>query len=354
MPPALPHRGPPQRRGAEPVSSQAPLGGRTIVTGCAGFIGSHLCDRLLADGNVVVGIDSFEDYYPRAQKEANIAAARSNPRFTLIEANVLDLAAEGRAEGGVPLAELLDGAARVYHLAAQAGVRASWGASFEIYTRNNVLATQQMLEACVAAGVPKVIYASSSSVYGDAQVLPLVETARPEPRSPYGVTKLAAEHLCGLYHANHGLDTVALRFFTVYGPRQRPDMAFHKFIRALLDGREIVIYGDGTQTRDFTFIDDIVDGLARAHLAPAGSVMNLGGGNRVSLADAIATLGRVAGVEPKLTLQGVEAGDVRDTWADISRAVSLIGYEPTTRLDDGLAREVKWLTEKVVAADPGR
>jgi UDP-glucose 4-epimerase len=325
--------------------------GHAIVTGCAGFIGSSLCDRLLADGKAVVGIDSFEDYYPRAYKEANLAAARSNPRFTLVEANILDLMAAGGASGRVSLAHLLDGADCVYHLAAQAGVRASWGSSFEVYTRNNVLATQQLLEACIGAGVPKVVYASSSSVYGDQDVLPLVETARCEPRSPYGVTKLAGEHLCGLYHANHGLDTVALRFFTVYGPRQRPDMAFHKFIRAMLDEREIVIYGDGTQTRDFTYIDDIIDGLVRARRAPAGAVMNLGGGNRVSLSDAIATLGKIAGVKPKLTMQGVEAGDVRDTWASISRAAELIGYKPTTRLEVGLAREVAWLAEKAAAAD---
>src|SRR3989304_2851488 len=180
----------------------------TVFPGCAGFIGSSLCDRLLADGRTVVGIDSFEDYYPRTFKEANLAAARMESRFTLVEANIL--------------------------------------------------ATQQLLEACVAAGVPKVVYASSSSVYGDAQVLPLVETARCQPRSPYGVTKLAGEHLCWLYQVSHALATAALRLFTVYGPRQRPDMAFHKFIRALLDGREIAIYGDGTQTRDFTYVGDIV------------------------------------------------------------------------------------------------
>jgi nucleoside-diphosphate-sugar epimerase len=322
--------------------------GHTVVTGCAGFIGSSLCDRLLAEGHVVIGIDSFEDYYPRANKEANLAAARTNPGFTLVEANILDLAAEAGGDRRVSLLELLIGAECVYHLAAQAGVRASWGASFDVYTRNNVLATQRLLEACVAARVPKVVYASSSSVYGDQQVLPLVETMRCQPRSPYGVTKLAGEHLCGLYHANHSLDTVALRFFTVYGPRQRPDMAFHKFIRALLGGHEIAIYGDGTQTRDFTYIDDIVDGLVRARSAPAGSVMNVGGGNRVSLSDAIATVGEIVGIEPKLTVQGVQAGDVRDTWADISQAAELMGYQPTTQLGAGLAEEVRWLRRQTV------
>ena len=320
--------------------------GHTVVTGCAGFIGSSLCDRLLADGRTVVGIDSFEDYYPRTLKEANLAAARMESRFTLVEANILDLA-EGR-DAHPPLAELLTGADCVYHLAAQAGVRASWGTSFEVYARNNVLATQQLLEACVAAGVPKVVYASSSSVYGDAQVLPLVETARCQPRSPYGVTKLAGEHLCWLYQVSHALDTVALRLFTVYGPRQRPDMAFHKFIRALLDGREIAIYGDGTQTRDFTYVGDIVEAFVRARPAPAGAVMNVGGGHRVSLSDAIATLGEIIGVEPKVVARGKQPGDVRDTWADISRAEELMGYAPTTSLPTGLAQEVRWLREQAV------
>jgi len=326
--------------------------GHIVVTGAAGFVGSHLTDRLLADGHTVVGIDSFEDYYPRALKEANLEGARAKPAFTLHEANILDLAAEaapgGPEAGGVKrsaLAALLRGCAGVYHLAAQAGVRASWGSSFEVYTRNNVLATQQLLEACVAAQVPKVIYASSSSVYGDQDELPLREHMAPRPRSPYGVTKLAGEHLCLLYHANHGLDTVALRFFTVYGPRQRPDMAFHKFIKAMLDGRKIVVYGDGMQTRDFTYVDDIVEGLVLAPKAPPGAVMNIGGGNRVSLGEAIATLGEVVGVEPRLDVQPVEAGDVRDTWADVSRAVELIGYRPTTKLAGGLAQECAWLAE---------
>ena len=318
-----------------------------LVTGCAGFIGSHLTDRLLADGHAVVGIDSFEDYYPRRIKQANLESARANPAFSLHEASILDLAAAatpGGAEGeGSALAALLRGCDCVYHLAAQAGVRASWGGSFEVYTRNNVLATQQLLEACVAAAAPKVIYASSSSVYGDQDELPLREDMLPRPRSPYGVTKLAGEHLCGLYHANHGLDAVALRFFTVYGRRQRPDMAFHKFITAMLEGREIVIYGDGAQTRDFTCVDDIVEGLVLAQGAPPGAVMNLGGGNRVSLAEAIATLGEVMGVEPQLARQPVEAGDVRDTMADVSKAGESVGYRPTTLLAGGLTRECAWL-----------
>jgi UDP-glucose 4-epimerase len=309
---------------------------RYLVTGCAGFIGSNLVDALLVDRHEVVGIDCFTDYYPRARKESHVARAREHDAFTLLE---IDLAEE-------QLSTLVADVGGVFHLAAQAGVRASWGSSFEVYARNNVLATQRLLEACVAAEVPKVIYASSSSVYGDQHELPLREDMVPRPRSPYGVTKLAGEHLCGLYHANHGLDTVSLRFFTVYGPRQRPDMAFHKFITAMLEGREIAIYGDGTQTRDFTYVDDIVEGLVLAQKAPAGTVMNLGGGNRVSLNEAIATLGEAMGVEPNAIRQPVEAGDVRDTWADVSRAAELIGYAPTTRLTEGLSQEFAWLREE--------
>lgn len=313
------------------------MSGHIVVTGAAGFIGSHLVDRLLADGRQVVGIDSFEEYYPRPYKEANLAAAREHPDFVLREQNLLD----------VDLPGLLDGAACVYHLAAQAGVRASWGTSFEVYTRNNVLATQQLLEAAVRAGVPKVVYASSSSVYGDQDQLPLREDMLPKPRSPYGVTKLAGEHLCCLYAANYGLDTTSLRFFTVYGPRQRPDMAFHKFIRALLEGRELVIYGNGAQTRDFTYVGDIVQGLIQAASAGPGSVMNLGGGNRVTLDESIELLCRLTDCRPRLDKRATEAGDVRDTLADVTSARVGVGYEPKTRLEDGLRHEVTWLSERM-------
>lgn len=322
--------------------------GRYIVTGAAGFIGSHLTDRLLAEGHSVIGIDSFEDYYPRVYKEANLSDARGNPAFTLHEANILDLVAEtapgkSKGEADSALATILRGSTCVYHLAAQAGVRASWGDTFEAYTRNNVLATQRLLEACLAARVPKVIYASSSSVYGDQDELPLHEGMVPRPRSPYGVTKLAGEQLCLLYQANYGLDTVSLRLFTVYGPRQRPDMAFHKFIKAMLEGRGIAVYGDGSQTRDFTYVDDIVEGFLSARGAPSGTVMNLGGGNRVTLAQAISTLAEVMGAECDMLCQDAQPGDVRDTWADVSRAKVLTDYLPQTALRDGLKRESTWL-----------
>ena len=227
---------------------------RVVVTGAAGFIGSHLAESLVADGHEVAGVDCFTDYYPRALKESNLERLRESPRFHLVEARLQDL----------DLVPLLDGAEHVYHLAAQAGVRASWGREFALYTDHNVLATQRLLEAALAAGRPAVVYASSSSVYGDAPSLPLREDGPCQPVSPYGVTKLAGEHLAALYHRNHGLPTVSLRFFTVYGPRQRPDMAFHRFLKAARDGAEVPVFGDGRQTRDFTYVADIVSAVRSA------------------------------------------------------------------------------------------
>jgi nucleoside-diphosphate-sugar epimerase len=315
-----------------------------VVTGAAGFIGSHLTDALLAAGHEVVGIDSFEDYYPRSLKEANLRAAQQHARFRLMQENLLALGADGR------LADLLDEAECVYHLAAQAGVRASWGSTFSTYTDNNILATQRLLEAAMAAGRPPIVYASSSSVYGDSAELPLQEDAACHPISPYGVTKLAGEHLCGLYTANFGLPTVSLRFFTVYGPRQRPDMAFHRFMRALLRGEPIVVYGDGAQTRDFTYVGDIVQALLAAPQAPGGSVMNVGGGARVPLTEAIAMIERAMEMPATVEKRGSEAGDVRDTSADLTRAQALLGYAPRTAPAEGLAREAAWIRQLYSAA----
>jgi nucleoside-diphosphate-sugar epimerase len=317
-----------------------------VVTGAAGFIGSHLVERLLADGYEVIGVDSFEDYYPRAYKEANIAAALSSPRFTLMEDNLLTLAATtGASRSDRRLDELLAGADCVVHLAAQAGVRASWGESFRIYTDNNVLATQMVLEACRRVGVPKVVYASSSSVYGDTDQLPMHEEANCRPVSPYGVTKLAGEQLCRLYWKNHGVPTVSLRFFTVYGPRQRPDMAFHLFLRAMFDGRPLEMYGEGNQTRDFTFVSDIVNGIVLAMQGRDGAVYNLGGGSRVTLLEAIRALESVSGVKAQVRGESVQAGDVKHTWADLTRAREELGYAPQVSLEEGLRREAEWLRE---------
>ncbi len=305
---------------------------RCLVTGAAGFIGSNLSERLIALGHDVVGVDRFSDYYPRAYKDANLERLRDEPRFKLV---VQDLAE-------CELAPLLDGVEVVFHQAAQAGVRASWGQSFEAYLRDNVLSTQRLLEVVRRHDtVRKVVYASSSSVYGEAHELPMTETSPTSPFSPYGVTKLAAEHLAELYRHNFGLATVSLRYFTVYGPRQRPDMAFHRFIEATLDGSAINVFGDGEQTRDFTFIDDIVEANLRAAADGVVGVFNIGGGSRVTLREVLAILAEVAGPVRTNRLER-QAGDVLDTWADVSPAARAMGYAPQISLREGLAAQVAW------------
>jgi UDP-glucose 4-epimerase len=279
-------------------------------------------------------VDSFTDYYPRPMKEQNLAAARDHRAFRLVEGRLQDL----------DLAPVLDGAGEVYHLAAQAGVRASWGRDFEVYTDNNVLATQRLLEAAVAARVPRLVYASSSSVYGDAPALPLREDAACRPVSPYGVTKLAAEHLAGLYQANMGLPAVSLRYFTVYGPRQRPDMAFHRFLKAARDGDAIQVFGDGRQTRDFTYVADIVAATRAAAVSGRpGGVYNVGGGERVALADVVARIESVTGRRLEVVRREAQKGDMRDTFADTSAAGRDLGFRSTVTLDEGLAREWDWV-----------
>jgi len=307
---------------------------RIVVTGVAGFIGSTLAERLIRDGHHVIGIDAFTDYYPRAIKEANLTTLRTSPRFELVEADLSE----------VDLAPFVDGTDAIFHQAAQAGVRASWGASFEVYTRWNILATQRLLEAVKGSQVRRFVYASSSSVYGDTTDLPMRETSRPMPFSPYGVTKLAAEHLVELYRHNFGVSTVSLRYFTVYGPRQRPDMAFHKFMRALIADQPLTVFGEGNQTRDFTFVDDIVEANVLSLADGVEGVYNIGGGSRVTLKEALETLGRVSG--KKLRLDNIEeqAGDVKHTSADTSRAREKLGYAPRVTLEEGLARELAWLS----------
>jgi nucleoside-diphosphate-sugar epimerase len=309
---------------------------KALVTGAAGFIGSTLCDTLLAAGNDVVGIDCFIDYYPRAFKERNLTAALSHPRFRFVEASLVDTA----------IPDLLRGVDVVYHQAAQAGVRASWGEEFRIYSDNNVYATQRLLEACRPASLKKFVYASSSSVYGDTDDLPMREASRPKPVSPYGVTKLAAEHLTWLYWKNYGLPTVSLRYFTVYGPRQRPDMAFHRFIKAVLSGDRVRLFGDGDQSRDFTFVDDIVAAnIAAAKSEVAGDVFNIGGGSRTTVNEVIALVGAIVGREPRVENLAVQKGDVRHTAADTSRAHAALGYAPRVSLKSGLEREVAWVRD---------
>ena len=308
---------------------------KVVVTGAAGFIGSHLSERLLAEGHQVTGIDAFLDYYPREVKEANLRGARGHAAFSFIEGRVQDL----------QLPALLDGAGQVYHLAAQAGVRSSWGEDFRIYTDNNVLATQRLLEAAAAAGTPRVVMASSSSVYGDSTELPLRETATCLPVSPYGVTKLAGEHLARLYGRLHGVPVVSLRFFTVYGPRQRPDMAFHRFLKAARDGQPITLFGDGEQTRDFTFVADIVAATrAAADSGRPGCVYNVGGGERVSMNRVIALIQEITGRTLRVERSAAQKGDMRDTFADTSAAAADLGFRSSVGLRDGLVREWDWMT----------
>ncbi len=309
---------------------------KALVTGCAGFIGSTLSDRLLADGADVVGIDCFTDYYPRPMKERNLAGALKQPRFRFVEARIQD----------VDLASLLQDRTHIFHLAAQAGVRKSWGRDFGIYTENNIEATQVLLEAAAAMpALERLVYSSSSSVYGDRVAMPMREDALPEPVSPYGVSKLAAEQLCYLYFANFKVPAVSLRYFTVYGPRQRPDMAFHKFLRATILGEPIGVYGDGDQTRDFTFIADAVNAnVLAATRGVAGRVYNIGGGSRVSVNHVLDVIERVAGRRPRVNVDPVQKGDMRHTYADTSRALADLGYAPTVGLEQGLAAEYQWLT----------
>ena len=309
---------------------------KALVTGAAGFIGSTLAERLLADGADVIGIDCFTDSYPRPIKERNLSGALKHPRFRFIESRIQD----------VDLADVLNDRTHVFHLAAQAGVRKSWGRDFEIYTVNNIEATQVLLEAaCGMPSLERLVYSSSSSVYGDRVAMPMREDALPQPVSPYGVSKLAAEQLCYLYFANYGVPTVSLRYFTVYGPRQRPDMGFHKFLRATMLGDPIAVYGDGDQTRDFTFIADAVNAtvLAATRGVP-GRVYNIGGGSRVSVNDVLTMIERIAGRRPLVTVDSAQKGDMRHTYADTSLAHADLGYAPTIGLEEGLAAEHQWLT----------
>lgn len=310
---------------------------KAFVTGVAGFIGSTLAERLVREGHDVVGIDCFTDYYPRELKERNLAALRPQPNFSFVEARIQD----------APLADLLRDRTHVFHLAAQAGVRKSWGRDFDVYTSNNIGATQALLEASVGSGIERLVYASSSSVYGDLVAMPMREDALPQPVSPYGVSKLAAEQLCYLYHANFGVPTVSLRYFTVYGPRQRPDMGFNKFLKATMEGRPIEVYGDGEQTRDFTFVEDAVSAtIAAALRGVPGRVYNIGGGSRVSLNHVFTVIGRVTGREPLLARQDAQKGDMRHTYADTELARKDLEFAPSVSLERGIAAEFEWLTKQ--------
>jgi nucleoside-diphosphate-sugar epimerase len=301
-----------------------------LVTGAAGFIGSHVAERCLADGHRVTAVDSFHPYYARAIKERNLEGVRRHPAARFLE---VDLSKHD-------LAPVVEGVDAVVHLAAQAGVRGSWGHEFAGYLDANVLATQRLLEATRGKPMRAWVYGSSASVYGDDAPESVTEDVLPAPHSPYGVTKLAAEHLAMLYRRNHGTPTVALRYFSVYGPRERPDKAIQKFLLAALEGHGIHVHGDGSQRRDFTFVADVVQATAAALEAPpVGAVVNVARGKTVALSDVIETVRRVTKAKLPVEHGPSEKGDVRVTSADVSTARRLLGYDPRTDLDEGIARQ---------------
>jgi len=316
------------------------VGRKVLVTGAAGFIGSHLCERLLERGDDVVGLDCFTDYYPRRVKERNLETLRDRRGFRFVEGDLTKAA----------LPPLLSDREIVYHLAAQAGVRASWGREFDTYVRCNVEATQKLLEALKERKDVRLVFASSSSVYGKNPPLPTPEDVILAPNSPYGATKVTGEHLCEIYAENWGLDYVALRYFTVFGPRQRPDMGFHKFLRAMLEDRPLDVFGDGSQSRDCTYVDDVVDATIRSGDTRTKSrVFNVGGGTRRPLRDILEVMQEILGKRAKVRFGGVERGDVPHTHADISKSREEFGYNPSTPVEEGLRKEARWLEETVRA-----
>jgi nucleoside-diphosphate-sugar epimerase len=316
---------------------------RVVVTGAAGFIGSHLSERLLADGHEVVGVDSFTDYYDRADKQRNLRDAMAHKSFSFEEVDI--------ADGDVK--PVLRGASVVFHLAGQPGVRPSWGPHFDRYVHDNIVATQRLLEGLRDVQLERFVFASSSSVYGNAEVFPTKESTLPRPISPYGMTKLAAEHLAFVYMRNFNIPATALRYFTVYGPRQRPDMAFYRFMEAMVDGREIEIFGDGEQTREFTYVSDAVDGTVKAASADVvGQVINLGGGSRVTVNRVIDTLEDISGIRARRKHLEAAPGDPRHTGASINQARDRLEWEPRVSLREGLIRQWEWFQESREATKP--
>jgi UDP-glucose 4-epimerase len=303
---------------------------KALITGCAGFIGSTLLDKLLQKDFEVIGIDSLTDYYSKEIKEKNISNALNSKKFRFLEEDILNI-------DNFPDVDY------VFHLAAQAGVRASWGRNFKIYTQNNIEATQKILEFYINHNIKKFVYASSSSVYGNA-ALPMREDTLTRPVSPYGVSKLAGENLCYLYWMNYGIPTTSLRYFTVFGPRQRPDMAINKFAKKILHKDTLEIFGDGKQQRDFTYVDDIVNATyLAAERASPGEVFNIGGGSKISVNDLIKTIEKISGVEAKVEYKPSQKGDVENTLADISKANEILKWTPQYDLETGLRNYLRWL-----------
>jgi len=309
---------------------------KALVTGVAGFIGSHLAEQIIDQGGSVYGIDNFTDYYPRTIKENNIAHLLKNSNFHFLEGSIQHML----------LKPVINNVDYVYHLAAQAGVRLSWDKNFYVYTTNNINATQHLLEECKGSYLKKFVFASSSSVYGETKELPMKENNDLSPVSPYGLTKVVGEKLCALYLKTYSIPTVSLRYFTVFGPRQRPDMAFHKFICSIRENKPITIYGDGTQTRDFTFVNDAVQATINAGLQGIpGEVYNIGGGNRNQLIKVLEMLFDIAHRKTEIIFVETQKGDVSDTYANIEKAIKDIHYAPIISLQQGLTEQWNWLQE---------
>jgi UDP-glucuronate 4-epimerase len=310
---------------------------RILVTGAAGFIGSHLCEKLLSDeNNEVIGIDTFIGPTPLELKQYNLAMLHNHERFVLINDDILT----------ADLEKVLDGIDIIYHLAGMPGVRSSWGKDFEPYVANNIIATQLLLEAAKNKPIQKFIYASTSSVYGEVSGK-VSEDAYLSPLSPYGITKLTGEYLCNVYQKSYNIPIVTVRFFTVYGPRQRPDMAFHIFLKRILDGEPITIFGDGTQSRDFTFIRDCIDGTASILYKQnvIGETINIGGKKRASINEVISIIEGLTNKKAPINYSPKLMGEPKNTWADISKAVQLLEYNPMVSLKEGLARELEYVIE---------
>ena len=306
---------------------------KALVTGVAGFIGSHLAEGLLKLGWEVRGVDSFTDYYPRKIKENNLKDLRENKNFSFQEKDLSSL----------DLRKVLEGIDYLFHLAAQSGVRGGWERNFEIYVKNNITITHRLLEETKEFPLKKFVLASTSSIYGESS-LPMREDNVLRPISPYGITKLTAENLCYLYYKTYKVPIIILRYFTVYGPRQRPDMAFHKFIKALLNNEEITIYGDGNQTRDFTYISDALEAtITAAQSKTVGEIINIGGGAQLTVNETLGILEKITKKKAKIKYIEKQRGDVLHTFADISEAKRLLNYQPKIKLREGLEKEVAWL-----------
>ena len=309
---------------------------RYLVTGVAGFIGFHIAERLLKDGHVVTGIDCFLNSYPVQVKRDRVFSLSHYQNFHFLEDSILN----------VDLKALCQETEVVFHKAAQAGVRESWGKGFEVYAANNIMGTQQILEAAIGTPVRKIVYASSSSIYGDVKELPVRETVEPQPVSTYGVSKLAGEHLCYLYWKNFQVPSITLRYFTAFGPRPRPDMVICIFTRAMLSGEEIQIFGDGEQSRGFTYVSDIVAAnLKAAACEHEREVFNISGGGRVTINELIRKLEQITGKKARVRYLSFAKGDVMHAQADISKADRLLDYRPAKDFDEGLAETVASVKE---------